>query len=171
MTAVVLMNKKVVKGLTPIIAIVLLLMMTIAAFGLAYVWLTSFQKQTQSEVQAVVKEKLAQLGTQLEILSVYYDSTNSRTDIVVYNNGKNIIPADLLTNMVVLVDKKRVSGTVSTSTTTDIPPNGNFDIYIDTNIFNQLKDNRLHTITVKMGDIEISYPCGPIPPSGEDVCG
>ncbi|GEM_PF-6539433 len=161
-----------IKGLTPIIAIVLLLMMTVAAFGLAYIWLTSFQKQTQSEVQAVVKEKLSQLGTQLEILSVYYDSTNSRTVIVVYNNGKNIIPGDLLTNIVVLVDKKRISAGVSTSTTGDIPPNGNFDVYINTNIFTSLnlKDNKLHTIAIKMGDIEISYPCGPIPSTGEDVC-
>ena len=39
------------KGVTPIIATVLLLMMTVAAAGAAYLWMNSLQSQIQNEVE------------------------------------------------------------------------------------------------------------------------
>ncbi len=155
------------RGITPIIAIVLLLMMTIAAFGLAYVWLTSFQKQTQSEVEAVVLEQLSQLGTQLEVLTVYEEDTTGNTVILIYNKGKNYIPSNLLTpgTVIVTIDGKPInpSDIIITPSDTDIAPQTSFEITLDGYNFNNFKDSKIHNIRITISDLEITYPCGPIP--------
>lgn len=43
------------KGITPIIAVVLLLMMTVASAGLAWAWLQSMQTSTQEKMEQQVK--------------------------------------------------------------------------------------------------------------------
>ena len=44
------------KGITPVIAIVLLLMMTVASAGLAWMWLQSMQTSTQEQLTEQVKQ-------------------------------------------------------------------------------------------------------------------
>lgn len=73
------------KGITPVIAIVLLLMMTVAAAGMAYVWVTGVQQETQNAVSESMRERTAQMGGGITIDAVYED--NNVTTVAIRNTG------------------------------------------------------------------------------------
>ncbi len=55
------------KGVTPIIATVLLLMMTVAAAGAAYLWMTNLQSLIQSEVEGTATFITTQSALQFDV--------------------------------------------------------------------------------------------------------
>ena len=70
------------KGITPVIAIVLLLMMTVAAAGAAFVWIT--------EISEKFREKTSQrLGKELKIKSISCEDNN--IDVFISNTGDKVI--------------------------------------------------------------------------------
>ncbi|MCK5474000.1 MAG: hypothetical protein KAI53_01220 [Candidatus Aenigmarchaeota archaeon] len=78
------------KGITPIIAIVLLLMMTVAAFGLTFVWVQSTQQDLQENIGKDIKSVTDMNAAQFSIESIYNDTGN--ISIVVRNTGRYTFP-------------------------------------------------------------------------------
>ncbi len=64
------------KGITPVIAIVLLLMMTVAAAGLAYEFIMSMTQDATSDIEAARKIQSDRMRTNLQILQVEDDGTD-----------------------------------------------------------------------------------------------
>ncbi len=77
------------RGLSPIIGVVLLIMMTVAVMGAAYLWITSLQQSVQQSASQ-------QMGTmqrgQINILSADCNATNDIVKLVVRNMGTVTIP-------------------------------------------------------------------------------
>lgn len=60
------------RGLTPVVAIILLLLMAVAAVGGAYLWYGRFQSGTQERVSSEMSERVeGQMGTAISIFAVY----------------------------------------------------------------------------------------------------
>ncbi len=74
------------KGITPIIAIVLLLMMTVAAFGLTFVWVQSTQQDLQENIGKDIQGVTDRTSSQFSIESIYNDTGN--ISIVIRNTGR-----------------------------------------------------------------------------------
>ena len=64
------------KGITAVVAIVLLLMMTVGAAGLAYVWVTNLQNKVQDTTGSNVKQMSDEQGARIVIDSIW-NSTSS----------------------------------------------------------------------------------------------
>lgn len=75
------------KGITPVIAVVLLLMITIAMVGFAYVWFTRLMSTTTGAVSNQSEQQIAQMGQTIRI-----DNAKS-TQILLRNSGTQTIPA------------------------------------------------------------------------------
>ncbi len=77
------------RGLSPIIGVVLLIMMTVAVMGAAYLWITSLQ-------QSVQQTSSQQIGTlqrgQINVLSVDCNATSDAVSLVIRNIGTVTIP-------------------------------------------------------------------------------
>ncbi len=77
------------RGLSPIIGVVLLIMMTVAVMGAAYLWVTSLQ-------QSVQQTSSQQMGTmqrgQINVLSTDCNSSSGIINVVVRNIGTVTIP-------------------------------------------------------------------------------
>lgn len=78
------------KGITPIIAIVLLLMMTVAAFGLTFVWVQSTQSDLQENVGEDISAIREKMSTCISIESV------SEHNVYLRNCGEGILKSSLL---------------------------------------------------------------------------
>ena len=149
-------NKR--KGLTPIIATVLLLMLTIVAFGMAYLWLKNMQTSTQNAISEQVSDVQANLGNYLSIISVYKDSSSGNIVIVVKNTGNKPILVDLLKKASVLIDGVPVQVT---------PPSHALDGYASANYivnspFTKLTDGNVHTIKLVIAGKSFQVNCGPL---------
>ena len=59
------------KGITAVVAIVLLLMMTVGAAGLAYVWVTNLQNKVQDTTGSNVKSMADEQGARIIIDSIW----------------------------------------------------------------------------------------------------
>ena len=79
-----MLNKK---GITPIIAIVLLLMITVAVAGTVSFWLGSVQEGAQSEIEDSTDIITSQTQQGVSIQFVTCDATNDLVTIVVRNSG------------------------------------------------------------------------------------
>ena len=90
----------IMKGISPLIAAVLLIAFTVAVGGIISLWLTSFSKTTTSAVQTSTEKQVKCASTVLEITSV----STSGNRIVVTNLG----PQNVTLTSIVLSD-----GTVS----------------------------------------------------------
>jgi flagellin-like protein len=77
------------RGITPIISVILLLMMTIAIAGLAYTWLTrmqaSLENSTETQEQTILEAVEVQLGTDAYYLNC--SGTSSWMNVTVRNAG------------------------------------------------------------------------------------
>jgi len=103
------------KGITPIIAVVLSLMMTVAAAGAAYFWMTTIQSRIQSQIGSqVVGGATTQYGA-LKIISTscINSSPNDVINITIQNTGTQSISSG--TTSIVLSD---ITGAVLTTVTT-----------------------------------------------------
>lgn len=154
------------KGLTPIIAVVLLLMMTVAAAGLAY----QFVIGTQTDVQDKVKN---QLDTQLGASDIQWNvesgkdttvgATPGTMEFTIRNTGKGAIAAN---SMTLYVDGIRLSATgpstavVSGSTGTISTAQAWPDVGLSKVV------RMVHNTTA----VSVSYTCTNNGGSAQDIC-
>jgi len=82
------MNKR---GITPIIAIVLLLMMTVAIAGAANFWLGSVQSSTQSEIGKSIEKQAETAQVMFEIPYIRCDAVNDTVTVNILNTGTSTI--------------------------------------------------------------------------------
>ncbi len=81
------------KGITPVIAIVLLLMITIAMVGFAFVWFQGMWSQTAETTSSQI-----QAQQQAMLKTIVIDNVNCPgADIYVRNTGSTTIPVDEVT--------------------------------------------------------------------------
>ncbi len=81
------------KGITPIIAIVLLLLMTVAAAGTAYLWFTSTQGRIQQQVSGRITSTGANIQFQivgLQCTGTADASANDNISFYIRNQGDSI---------------------------------------------------------------------------------
>lgn len=76
------------KGITPIIATVLLLMMTVAAAGAAYVWMNSLQDQIQKEVENTAGSLADSSRLEFQFRYRKCNSTDSTAEVYLENTGQ-----------------------------------------------------------------------------------
>jgi len=97
------------KGITPIISIILLLMMTIAVAGAAFFWLTRIQNQLQGGVESYQATTQIHMASKVEILASNYDGEN--LTFAVQNIGATKVPistsADPPTTTWILMNENR----------------------------------------------------------------
>jgi len=74
------------KGITAVVAIVLLLMMTVGAAGLAYVWVTGLQNKAQDTTGSNVRQMSDESGAKIVVDSVW-NSTSVSDDGLSCNDG------------------------------------------------------------------------------------
>ncbi|MDY6766368.1 MAG: archaellin/type IV pilin N-terminal domain-containing protein [Candidatus Nanohaloarchaea archaeon] len=68
------------KGITPVVATVLLLMMTVAAAGGAYVWFTNMQDQFRQRAEGEIQ-------TELSVRDLQCDADDDTIEIALSNSG------------------------------------------------------------------------------------
>jgi len=76
------------KGMTPLIAIILLMVMTIAAGAGAYYWLTNMQERTQMTIEHQHGELVRESTASLAIISHYFNSSEEVLELDIQNTGK-----------------------------------------------------------------------------------
>lgn len=74
------------KGITPVVAIILLLLMTIAAAGAAYLWITKLQGILAESAQGSWVDTQRKTNSKISIESIYND-TNGHLYLVLRNVG------------------------------------------------------------------------------------
>ncbi len=75
------------KGITPVIAIVLLLMMTVAAAGMAYMWIMSLQEDMEETANEGIAKQRRDASAAITIESVWMDSAGLDIQFVIRNSG------------------------------------------------------------------------------------
>ncbi len=73
------------RGITPVIAVILLLLMTISAAGAAFIWINSIQRQITTESETGLEASLQRLHGQFGIESVWNVST--KVCMTIRNSG------------------------------------------------------------------------------------
>ncbi|HLD85700.1 MAG TPA: archaellin/type IV pilin N-terminal domain-containing protein [archaeon] len=92
------------KGITPVISIILLLMIAIAIIGFAFYWFTSVSKTAQSETDKALQQTKKQINTAAIIDNI--DSVNNQTAI------KNIGTETISINeLIIYVDNALIAST------------------------------------------------------------
>ncbi len=75
------------KGITPVIAIVLLLMMTVAAAGMAYMWIMSLQEDMEETANEGIAKQRRDASSAITIESVWKDPAGLDIQFVIRNSG------------------------------------------------------------------------------------
>ena len=76
------------KGVEGIIAVVLLLMITVAVAGAAFMWLTKMQREIQDDVNKQQQEMMDKARAGLTITSVWKPTTSGNIKILLRNSGR-----------------------------------------------------------------------------------
>ncbi len=82
------------KGITPIIAIILLLMITIAVGGAMFYWLSRIQGQTQGAVESFQSNLFSHIASEVSIVEANYNDTLEVVSIFLHNTGNTQIILD-----------------------------------------------------------------------------
>ena len=96
------------KGITPVIAIVLLLMMTVAAAGMAYVWIMSIQEDIGADTERDLANLNQQKNARLSISAVWNNTGN--VNLIIKNSGTYVYTAADVGNIKVLVGSQVITG-------------------------------------------------------------
>ena len=100
------------KGITPIIAIILLLMMTVAVAGAAFFWLSRIQNQLQGGVESFQGTMMTQIASKVDVVAANYIN-NTNLTIFFQNTGNTKIPVTNLntfpTTTWILKDENQVA--------------------------------------------------------------
>lgn len=96
------------KGITPVIAIVLLLMMTVAAAGLAYSWIMSMQETAQAGISEDISARMETMRAGITIISVWQTGATPDTGIsmAIKNSGSSTFQDAEIDDFQVFVDGK-----------------------------------------------------------------
>lgn len=101
------------KGITPIIAIILLLMMTVAVAGAAFFWLSRIQNQLQGGVESFQGTMMTQIASKVDVIDADYDAGDNNLTIFFQNTGNTKIPVsdsdDFPTTTWILKDENQVA--------------------------------------------------------------
>lgn len=97
------------KGITPVIAIILLLLMTVAAAGAAYIWISRVQEQISSQTSTGLEANLQQMYMRLGIDSVWNQTT--RLCLTIRNQGMESLSEDALNNTAIYIAGSAVDWT------------------------------------------------------------
>jgi len=101
------------KGITPIIAIILLLMMTVAVAGAAFFWLSRIQNQLQGGVESFQGTMMTQIASKVDVIDADYSDTPGNLTIFFQNTGNTKIPVsdgtDFPTTTWILKDENQVA--------------------------------------------------------------
>ncbi len=92
------------KGITPVIAIVLLLMMTVAAAGMAYVWIMSLQEDVRVIADEGLNDMKIMASVSLSFEAVHNKSTNL-IEFTLRNTGKHGFSSGELNQFIVYTNK------------------------------------------------------------------
>ena len=110
------------KGITPVIAIVLLLMMTVAAAGMAYVWIMSIQGDIAQDTAEDLADIQDEKNTRLEIVTVRNDS-NGKIELTFKNAGSYVFSASNAEQIKLYIDGVSID-LLSSTCGTDIKGRG-----------------------------------------------
>jgi len=91
------------RAITPIIAVILLVLITISAAGVAFVWIQVVQGQVASESEAGLSSSMMQLHGQMTIESVW-NETGGHLCMIVRNSGTYPYDRATLLQMVFYID-------------------------------------------------------------------
>jgi flagellin-like protein len=82
------------KGISPIIAIILLLMMTVAVAGAAFFWLSRIQNQLQGGVESFQGTIFTQISSSIDVIDADYNISAGDENITIFfqNTGNTKIP-------------------------------------------------------------------------------
>lgn len=144
------------KGITPVIAIVLLLMMTVAAAGLAYMWVIGVQQEAQTGIETQVQQIQQQAAAQLTIDTVYNETGN--IDFVLRNSGTYAFSTTDVSNFAYYIDGKTITpnvacpGTLATGKTCTVETSSTFPIEVGTD------GSKIIKVVPPVGSA-ISYTC------------
>lgn len=114
------------KGITPIIAVILLLMMTVAGAGAAFFWFVRIQSEMQGGTESYSEQLTEKISARVDISEMDWDSTYNELTIIVRNNGN--MPISLLNSTTTMVLKDhnnnilcnaRLNGTVDSTVETN----------------------------------------------------
>lgn len=86
------------KGITPIIAIILILMMVVAIGGAMFYWLTRIQGQSQGGIESFQGRFFTTAATQANVLRVHYNGTFANNEFIflyVQNIGNSNVPTSV----------------------------------------------------------------------------
>jgi flagellin-like protein len=100
------------RGITPVIAIILLLLMTVAAAGSAYIWVNLIQEQITTESQAGLETNLQKVHGQFSIESVWNSST--KLCMTIRNSGTVAYSESQMNLLSVYVNEKPYRYNVTT---------------------------------------------------------
>ncbi len=96
------------KGITPIIAVILLLLMTVAAGAATMFWFSKLQSAIQTQTETQVSQMIGQMSMQIKILS----ATNQSTNLILSLSNIGTVPIDL-SKAIVTVDEQDINtGTI-----------------------------------------------------------
>ncbi|MDY6762027.1 MAG: archaellin/type IV pilin N-terminal domain-containing protein, partial [Candidatus Nanohaloarchaea archaeon] len=96
------------KGITPVVAMVLLLMMTVAAAGAAYVW-------TQGIITGQQEEAEEQLNTEITVRDLQCTASNGNVEFFLDNTGSQTVQASDVTVYLYSVADGSLVNNVATS--------------------------------------------------------
>lgn len=145
------------KGITPIIAIVLLLMMTVAAFGLTFMWVQETQSEIQNSISRDITDVTDKNSAQFNIESIF-NNTDGNVSIVLRNTGRYSF--NDLSDFSIYLDGKGVNNTVLTSTA--FSSRAVKTIKLDLNWSKMLVDTKPHTFKlVSPMSTQTSFTCMP----------
>jgi flagellin-like protein len=82
------------KGITPIIATILLLMMTVAVAGAAFFWLTRIQGQLQGGTESYQGRIFQTMASSVDVVDANYDHDDKTLTLFFHNTGNTEIPVD-----------------------------------------------------------------------------
>jgi len=91
----------IMKGLSPLISTVMLILVAVGISGLLMSWSSSLTKQQQSHITNTTGEALSCTSADAQIKYVYIDFTSNRSRVIVQNTGLadlKIVSAKLLNN-------------------------------------------------------------------------
>ena len=93
------------RGITPIIAIILVLMITVSAAGVMFYWLSRIQHQQQGTIESSQKQLFETLSSCVSIPTFRYNTIDNQTDVVFQNCGNvlhRIGDTDLIEDRVIV---------------------------------------------------------------------
>ena len=82
------------KGLTPIIATILLLMMAVSAAAGMFYWLSRVQGQQQGSIESVQTKMFSDLTSSVDVVDADYNDTTQVLDLYLQNSGNSKILLD-----------------------------------------------------------------------------